>query len=73
MNEKDFDIVIHWGEQISTQNRRAAISYKTGSDTDPIAYILQDLKITNDMYLASGLNLIKQNNYWFERSKYRTR
>ena len=73
MNEKKFGIAIRCGEQISTQNRRAAIPYKTGSDTDPTAYILQDLKITNDMYLASGLNLIKQNNYWFERSKYRTR
>jgi len=73
MNEKDFDITIRCGEPVSTQNRRAAIPYKTGSDTDPTAYILQDLKITNDMYLASGLNLIKQNNYWFERSKYRTR
>ena len=73
MNEKDFDIAICCGEPVSTRNRRAAIPYKTGSVSDPTAYILQDLKITNDMYLASGLNLIKQNNYWFERSKYRTR
>lgn len=73
MNEKNFGIVIHCDKQISTQNRRATIPYNTGSDTDPTAYILQDLKITNDMYLASGLNLIKQNNYWFKRLKYRNR